>query len=248
MITMKKIDIFNIKIHPLSKKDFLDIIEFRIKEGKQTVQNGVNAASLNALIYNKELLQAYNNSDLINIDGMSMVWALRFLGYPVPERVACPDLASDILALAEKENYSVFLFGAKETSLSQSVKNLITDFPKLNIVGHRNGYYQIEDEYSIVKMINDSMPDILLLGMPSPRKELFVEKYKDKLQVKYFFGVGGFFDIISGKTKRAPLWMQKKGLEWVYRFMQEPKRMWYRYMVGNIKFIGLVIKEKCKRK
>jgi len=245
---MKEIKIFNIKVHPFTKKEFLNIIESNLKNGNRIIQNGINAASINGLSKNKELIHAYNNSDLMNIDGMSIVWALRFLGYSIPERVACPDLANDILALAERENYSIFLFGAKETSLSQSVKNLSADFPKLNIAGHRNGYYQTKDEYAIVEMINDSMPDILLLGMPSPQKELFVEKYKDKLQVKYFFGVGGFFDILSGKTKRAPLWMQKTGLEWIYRFMQEPKRMWYRYMVGNIKFIGLVIKEKWKGK
>ena len=244
---MKEIKIFNIKTHVLYKKEFLDIIASNLKEGKQIVQNGVNAASIIGLTNNRELIQAYNNSDLINIDGMSMVWALRFLGYSVPERVACPDLANDVLKLAEKENYSIFLFGAKEASLSQSIKNLKNSFPKLNIAGHRNGYYQASEELGIVEMINNSNPDILLLGMPSPQKEFFVEKYKDQLQVKYFFGVGGFFDILSGKIRRAPLWMQKSGLEWVYRFIQEPRRMWSRYIIGNIKFIILVLKEKRRR-
>jgi len=244
---MKEIKIFNIKTHVLYKKEFLDIIASNLKEGKQIVQNGVNAASIIGLTNNRELIQAYNNSDLINIDGMSMVWALRFLGYSVPERVACPDLANDVLKLAEKENYSIFLFGAKEASLSQSIKNLKNSFPKLNIAGHRNGYYQASEELGIVEMINNSNPDILLLGMPSPQKEFFVEKYKDQLQVKYFFGVGGFFDILSGKIKRAPVWMQKSGLEWFYRFIQEPRRMWSRYIIGNIKFIILVLKEKRRR-
>jgi N-acetylglucosaminyldiphosphoundecaprenol N-acetyl-beta-D-mannosaminyltransferase len=183
----------------------------------------------------------------VNIDGMSMVWALRFLGYSAPERVACPDLANDILELAERKNYSIFLFGANESSLVLSIKNLATNFPKLKIAGYRNGYYQIEDEYGIIKMINDSMPDILFLGMPSPQKELFVEKYKNQFQVKYILGVGGFFDILSGKTKRAPLWVQRRGMEWIYRFAQEPKRMWHRYMIGNVKFIGLVLKEKWRK-
>jgi len=244
---MKEIKIFNIKTHVLYKKEFLDIIESNLKEGKQIVQNGVNAASIIGLTNNRELIQAYNNSDLINIDGMSMVWAMRFLGYSVPERVACPDLANDVLKLAEKENYSIFLFGAKEASLSQSIKNLKNSFPKLNVAGHRNGYYQASEELAIVEMINNSNPDILLLGMPSPQKEFFVEKYKDQLQVKYFFGVGGFFDILSGKIKRAPVWMQKSGLEWFYRFIQEPRRMWSRYIIGNIKFIILVLKEKWRK-
>ncbi|MEO9146709.1 MAG: WecB/TagA/CpsF family glycosyltransferase [Ginsengibacter sp.] len=242
----KEIGVFNIQVHPFSRKEFLDIIELNLKQGNQIIQNGVNAASINQLVKNKKLVNTYNNSDLVNIDGMSMVWALRFLGYSVPERVACPDLAEDILVLAEKKNYSIFLFGAEEKSLLLSIRNLGINFPKLLISGYRNGYYHIEDEGSIVEMINNAMPDILFLGMPSPRKELFVEKYKDQLKVKYFFGVGGFFDILAGKTKRAPLWMQNAGLEWLYRFAQEPKRMWHRYLIGNMKFLLLVIKEKYK--
>src|ERR1035437_1430996 len=244
---MKEIKIFKIKVHPLLKKEFIEIIESNLKEGKQIIQNGVNAASINELLNNEELIQAYNNSHLVNIDGMSMVWALGFLGYSAPERVACPDLANDILELAERKNYSIFLFGANESSLVLSIKNLATNFPKLKIAGYRNGYYQIEDEYGIIKMINDSMPDILFLGMPSPQKELFVEKYKNQFQVKYILGVGGFFDILSGKTKRAPLWVQRRGMEWIYRFAQEPKRMWHRYMIGNVKFIGLVLKEEWRK-
>jgi N-acetylglucosaminyldiphosphoundecaprenol N-acetyl-beta-D-mannosaminyltransferase len=243
---MKEIRIFNIKVNPLLKKEFIQIIDSHLKEGKQIIQNGVNAASVNELTTNNQLLESYNNSSLVNIDGMSMVWALRFLGHSVPERVACPDLAIDILKLAEKRNFSIFLLGADETTLSLSVNNIRKSFPKLNISGYRNGYFQSKDEYLVIKMINKANPDILFLGMPSPKKELFVEKYKNQLQVKYFLGVGGFFDILAGKIKRAPLWMQKGGMEWIYRFAQEPKRMWYRYMIGNIKFIKLVIKEKYK--
>lgn len=242
----KEIKIFDIKVHPFSKKEFLDIIELNLNKGTQVIQNGVNAASINELIHNTQLLKSYNNSTLVNIDGMSMVWALRFLGYSVPERVACPDLANDILKLSEKRNFSIFLLGADEDSLSLSVKNISKSFPKLKISGYRNGYFESEDEPLIIDIINKANPDILFLGMPSPKKELFVEKYKNRLQVKYFLGVGGVFDILSGKTKRAPLWMQKNGLEWIYRFSQEPQRMWYRYLIGNIKFIRLVIKEKYK--
>ena len=239
--------IFKIRVNPLTKNEFLYIIESNLQRDKRTIQNGINSASIYELSKNKELKQAYNNSDLINIDGMAMVWALRFLGYKVPERVACPDLAEDILVLANKYNYRIFLFGAEEKSLLKSIKNIKVNFPNLHISGYRNGYYKPEDEDSIVKMIQNARPDILFLGMPSPQKELFVEKYKDELQVKYFLGVGGLFDIISGKTKRAPIWMQQKGLEWLYRLMQEPKRMWKRYLFGNSKFILIVLKEKLKQ-
>lgn len=241
---MNEIRVFNIKVHPLLKTEFLSEVESDIKKGRQIVQNGINASTINLLNNNNELISIFNNSDLVNIDGMSVVWALRFIGYKVPERVACPDLAIDILKMAENHNYSVFLFGAQEESLNSCIKRIIEIFPHLKIAGHRNGYFKKEDELEIVNLINKTNPDILFLGMPSPEKEYFADKYKGILTAKYIFGVGGLFDIFSGLAKRAPVWMQKVGLEWFYRFIQEPRRLWKRYLIGNIKFIRLVIKEK----
>lgn len=241
---MKEIIFFDIKIYPLLKSEFLDIIESNLKSGNQIIQNGVNASSINELARNEELKQAYNNSDLINIDGMSLVWCLRFMGYKVPERVACPDLADDILAMAEKNKFSIFLFGTTETNLLLCKKNLHDNFPNLIIAGYRNGYYKEDEELAIIDFINSTSPDILFLGMTSPCKELFAEKYRNKLTAKYIFGVGGLFDILSGSKKRAPLWIQKIGMEWGYRFAQEPSRLWKRYLIGNLKFIWAVISEK----
>jgi N-acetylglucosaminyldiphosphoundecaprenol N-acetyl-beta-D-mannosaminyltransferase len=245
---MREIEVLNIKVHPLSKSEFLSLIMSNLENGCQIVQNGVNSASIKALVNNEELRRAINNSDLINIDGMSVVWILRFLRYDVPERVACPDLASDILAMAEKRKYSVFLFGAQEASLLLCKKRLQDNYPKLKIAGYRNGYYQAEEELTIVDMINSTNPDILFLGMPSPQKELFAEKYSHKLNAKYIFGVGGYFDILSGFTKRAPQWVQNIGMEWCYRLVQEPRRMWRRYLIGNFRIIRLVLKEKKRRR
>ena len=242
----KEIRAFNIKIHPFTKKEFIEIIELNINEGRQIVQNGVNASSINDLTNNNQLLETYNKSNLINIDGMSMVWALRFLGHSIPERVACPDLALEILKLAERQNYSVFLLGAKDDILELSVNRLKIIFPKLNILGCRNGYFHSNEEHIVIDNINILKPDILFLGMPSPKKELFIEKYKNELNIKYSLGVGGFFDILSGRTRRAPIWLQNIGMEWFFRFLQEPRRMWPRYIIGNFKFIRLVFKEKRK--
>jgi N-acetylglucosaminyldiphosphoundecaprenol N-acetyl-beta-D-mannosaminyltransferase len=146
---MNDIVFFDIRINILLKSEFLDIIESNLKNGNQIIQNGLNAASINELVINEELKQAYKNSDLINIDGMSIVWVLRFLGYNVPERVACPDLAEDILSMAEKNNFNVFLFGATERNLLLSMKNLQDKFPNLLIAGYRNGYYNENDELAI---------------------------------------------------------------------------------------------------
>ena len=241
---MKPINVFNIKIHPFKKCEFLELIDNGIKNNRKIIQSGVNASSLVELKNNSEMIAAYNNADLINIDGMAVVWALRFLGFKVPERVACPDLALAIMDLAEKQGYNLFLFGAKDTNLKLAVNNIKTAYPKLEITGSRNGYFQKSDEESIVKMINAADADILFLGMTSPQKELFVENYKSRLNVKYILGVGGFFDILAGSVKRAPKWMQNIGMEWFYRLMEEPKRMWRRYLFGNINFLKLVLVEK----
>lgn len=245
-MNIEEIHAFKIKIHPLRSLDFLRIIDDAIKNNRQIVQSGINAASILELKNNLDLAEAYNNSDLINIDGMSVVWALRFLGYKVPERVACPDLALKVIDMAERNNYSIFLFGAKEANLKAAVQNLKISYSNLNIAGYINGYFQQKDELAIVQYINNSNSDILFLGMPSPQKEFFVEKYKYQLKTKYILGTGGFFDILAGSLKRAPVWMQKIGMEWFFRFIQEPRRMWYRYFNGNIKFIWLVLCEKLK--
>jgi N-acetylglucosaminyldiphosphoundecaprenol N-acetyl-beta-D-mannosaminyltransferase len=244
---MKEIVAFKIRLHPLRRTDFKLIIEKHLETStKILIQHGINAASIIEVLQNVPLIEVYNSSDLINIDGFSMVWGLRFLGFKVPERVACPDLANDLLGMAEENKYSIFLFGSTEANLQLAVLELLKKYPKLIIAGYRNGYYSVTEETEIVKMINEVKPDIIFMGMPSPKKELFAYKYKSQLCSKYIFGVGGYFDIISGKFKRAPVWIQKMGMEWFYRFAQEPKRMWRRYLIGNFKFVIWIFIERFK--
>lgn len=245
---MKEISAFKIRFHPLYKSEFLSIIKSNLEKKKKIVQIGINSASVNEIVKNEELRKAVNNADLINIDGISVTWALRFLGHRIPERVATPDLADDVLEMAENEGYSVFLFGAKENIILLCKERLKGLFPKLKVSGCRNGYYQAEEEAAIVEFINAAKPDILFIGMPSPQKELFFEKYKHRLYPNYILGVGGYFDILSGLIRRAPEWIQKAGLEWLYRFLQEPGRLWRRYLLGNTKFIWLMVKEKLTTK
>lgn len=243
----KKIEVFNIKINPLKLNEFVEYIYSNLLNGKKIVQNGVNSFSIIEIEKTPELIKAFNNAELVSIDGMSLVWALKFLGYSVPERVACPDLAEEILALANEKKLRVYFLGSSQQNLQMAVKNIISIYPNLIIAGYRNGYFGIAEEQMVVEEINKTNPHILFLGMPTPKKELFMENQKNKLIFNYSLGVGGLFDIFSGKTKRAPKWMQKHGFEWFYRLIQEPKRMWKRYLFGNSKFIYLVLKEKFSR-
>ncbi|MBE0675616.1 MAG: WecB/TagA/CpsF family glycosyltransferase [Bacteroidales bacterium] len=244
---LETITMFNININPLRRFEFLSIIESGIKNGRQIAQFGVNSATINEIVRNEEFRNVINNADLVHIDGMSVVWALRSFGYVIPERVATPDLADDILAMADREGMSVFLFGAKEATLSLCRINIENKYSHLKIAGSHNGYYEPEEEESIFNIINEANPDILLLGMSSPKKELFFESYRHKIQARYILGVGGYFDILSGQIRRAPRWMQNRGLEWLFRLMQEPRRLWKRYLIGIHQFFWLVTREKFRK-
>ena len=240
----KKVYIFNCPIDALTMKETVQIIDNAIKEGKHIHHAVVNAAKIVKMQEDKELYNSIVNADIINADGMPIVWASRLLGKPLPERVAGIDLMQELIKLAYNRKYKIFFFGAKEEVVKKVVKKYSKEYSPEIIAGYRNGYYSEEEESLIAKQIAESRANILFVGISSPKKEKFLYKYKHILKnVNFIMGVGGSFDVIAGKIKRAPKWMQKYGLEWVYRLVQEPRRMWRRYLIGNTKFIILVIKE-----
>ena len=240
----EKIYIFNCPIDVLTMKETVQIVDNAVKEGKHIHHAVVNAAKIVKMQEDKELYNSIVNADIINADGMPIVWASRLLGKPLPERVAGIDLMQELIKLAYNRKYKIFFFGAKEEVVKKVVKKYSKEYSPEIIAGYRNGYYSEEEESLIAKQIAESKANILFVGISSPKKEKFLYKYKHILKnVNFIMGVGGSFDVIAGKIKRAPKWMQKYGLEWVYRLVQEPRRMWRRYLIGNTKFIILVIKE-----
>ena len=226
-------------------QETLQLIDSTIIEGKQLHHVVVNAGKIVAMQTDLQLRQSVNESDLINADGQAVVWASKFLGKPLKERVAGIDLMENIVKLAHQKQYKIFFFGAKEEIVKAVVDKYSYQYSPNIIAGHRNGYFKKEEEKGIAKQISNSGADILFVAISSPTKENFLYENKELLKgVNFIMGVGGSFDVVAGKVKRAPLWMQKSGLEWFYRFAQEPKRMWKRYLVGNTKFIFLVFKER----
>ncbi len=242
------IKILNTTIHNLSMKETLSIIDEAIIDENQIHHVVVNAGKIVALQEDKQLRESVNNSDIINADGQAVVWASKVLNKPLKERVAGIDLMISLVELAAKNNYKIFLFGAKEEVVSEVASIYSAKYNNNIIAGYRNGYFNKMDEPSIAKEIAESGAQILFVAITSPIKENFLYNHRTLLnEVNFIMGVGGSFDVIAGITKRAPVWMQKMGFEWFYRFLQEPKRMWKRYLVGNSKFIYLVFKEKIKR-
>ena len=146
--------------------------------------------------------------------------------------------------LSEQNSYKIFLFGAKAGVAMKMRRELEKQYKNLKIVGTHHGYLEDEkEEREAISYVNSLNPDIVLVAMGAPFQELFIDKYKDEFKASVIMGVGGLFDFYSTNIKRAPMYLRETGFEWVYRMIQEPKRMWKRYLIGNIKFIFLVLRE-----
>ena len=221
-----------------------------IKSGKQIHHSVVNAAKLVLMQKNKELFEAVVNSDIINADGQAVVWASRLFGNPLPERVTGIDLMEKLVELAHKRGYKIFFFGAEEEVVKKVVDIYSKKYSSEIIAGYRNGYYSEKEEPLIARQIASSGANILFVAISSPKKEKFLYKYKKNIlkNVNIIMGVGGSFDVVAGRVKRAPKWVQKCGLEWFWRFLQEPRRMWKRAFIYNSLFLLLIFKELLKSK
>ena len=240
---------FNLNICTLQLSELVDAINQSINyETKPLIISGVNAYAIVTSKKDTVYRDYLNNSDIINIDGFSIVIALRFLGYQIKERSSCPDLFHKLLELAELKKYCVYFLGAQKFIVDKAAENLKKRYPALKIVGIRSGYFNEDEENEIVTDILDKRPTMLFLGMSSPKKDAFAYKYSKKFNVPIILGVGGVFDIEAGTIKRSPIWFQKNGMEWLFRLIQEPRRMWKRYLIGNIEFIYLVLIEKYRMK
>lgn len=205
----------------------------------------VNVAKLVNMRNDPQLASSVKECDIINIDGQGVVLGARALGYQVPERVAGVDLFHNLLAMGAEKNFSVFLLGAEEPIVSHVANKVNQTHPNLEVAGYHHGYFW-DDEEAVVKKIKESGARMLFVAITSPMKENFINKWRDQLGVDFVMGVGGTFDVVAEKVTRAPLWMQKHGLEWFYRILQEPRRMWKRYLVTNSIFAWLLLKEKIK--
>lgn len=240
-----RIQILNTAIDNLSMQETLALVQEKIQNGEQLHHVVVNAGKVVAMQKDLELRNSVNQCHIVNADGQAVVWASRFLGKPLKERVAGIDLMVSLVEMAHKNNNRIFLFGAKEEVVKSVVEKYTEIYSPEIIAGYRNGYFSADEEEEIAHQIANSGTQMLFVAITSPIKENFLFKYRDILKnVNLIMGVGGSFDVVAGKTKRAPVWMQNAGLEWFYRFAQEPRRMWKRYLVGNSKFIFLVLKER----
>jgi N-acetylglucosaminyldiphosphoundecaprenol N-acetyl-beta-D-mannosaminyltransferase len=208
----------------------------------------VNAAKLVALHDDPTLGGMIASCDLVTADGQSVVWAARLLGRQLPERVAGIDLMERLLAAADAVGYRVFVLGARREVLDRALANLMARYPNLLVVGSRDGYFDDSEALDVCDEIRQASPDMLFVAMSSPRKEYFLGEQGASLGVPFAMGVGGSVDVIAGLTRRAPVLLQRLGLEWAYRLWQEPRRLAKRYLTTNVRFAAMVLRELLNRR
>ena len=235
--------LFGLPLVALTMDEVVQLCAASLRSRQRMLVGVVNAAKIVKLRHDDQLRRSLLECDVLLADGQSVVWASRLLRQRLPERVAGIDLFERLLQLADRRGRSVYLLGAKPEVLAVLQRRISDRFPSLTIAGAHDGYFDVDDADAIATDIRESGADMLVLGITSPKKEIFLGDYGDGLGVPVLHGVGGSFDILAGVTRRAPVHWQRSGLEWLYRLLQEPRRLWRRYLVTNTKFVVLTLKE-----
>ncbi|WP_423186125.1 WecB/TagA/CpsF family glycosyltransferase [Alishewanella sp. d11] len=244
---MQRINFLGNPMDSASMQQTVQVISERVANKQFTQHVVVNVAKLVNMGKDPELAASVKECDIINIDGMGVVLGARFLGHKVTERVAGVDLFLELLAMAAAKGYPVFFLGAKQEVVAETTARMLTKYPQLKVAGYHHGYFW-DNEQAVVEQIKASGARLLFVAITSPKKENFINRWREQLGVDFVMGVGGTFDVMAGKVKRAPVWMQNYGLEWFYRVLQEPGRMWKRYLVTNSAFAWMLLKAKVSGK
>jgi N-acetylglucosaminyldiphosphoundecaprenol N-acetyl-beta-D-mannosaminyltransferase len=235
--------IAGIKIHNVNEDEAVEKIASWITQGGSHYLVVVNAAKIVNAQSDEELRGILHRADLVTADGMSVVWASRLLGEPLKQRVTGIDLFERLVGVAAERHWSVYFFGARQQAVTKAVEICKARFPILRVAGFRNGYFTPQESRLIVEEIKESKADLLFIAMGSPAQEKWIAANFEQTGVHFALGVGGSFDHLAGFVRRAPRWMQQAGLEWLHRLLLEPHRLWRRYLVGNTRFIWLVLKQ-----
>lgn len=235
---------------PCARADVPGAREFAV----EAVQDGgfhsvlfANAAKVVMAEKDEVLRDALYRADLLAADGQSLVWASRVLGDALPERVAGIDYMLDLLRVGSERGWRVFFLGGRDSVLDEVVEHCRREHPGLVVAGRHDGYFAAERDAEIAEIVRASEADVMFVGMPSPRKELWIVDHGPATNVALAVASGGSFDVIAGTVKRAPMLWQRLGMEWLWRVVQEPRRMWKRYLTTNSRFLAKLARERVRR-
>ena len=244
---MKTVRMFGISLVAVTLGEASEWLSIMAQKKETRLIFTANTEAIVLMRSNEEFRNAYSAADYALADGMPLVWFSRLIGDRLPERVTGSDLLPELCRMAEKKSLKVFFLGGTPEVTPKAVENLLKRFPALQVVGIATPWIDLSDGDSvssgIVESINQSGADILFVGFGAPKQEIWLERNNERLKTGIIVTVGGTFDFLAGKTVRAPLWMQKSGLEWLWRLLHEPKRLWRRYLIGNARFLVIAWRE-----
>lgn len=244
---MEKIDILGSKINVITMQEVINKTEELIKNNNSYY---VCVANVHTVVTGKQDMnfnKITNEAAMAVPDGMPLRWVGKHRGYEKMERCSGPDLMIELFKVSEKKGYSHYFYGGTEETLRLLEQKLKEKYPKLNIVGMYSPPFRElteEEDRKIVDEINNLNPDIIWVGLGAPKQEIWMYEHLNKISCSIMFGVGAAFNFHAGLIKRAPKWMQKTGLEWLYRLLKEPRRLWKRYLSTNLLFIWYLLKNK----
>lgn len=220
-----KVPIFGIPFSKMSMKETVNYVTERIEANIQTHVITANPIMVMSAAENASYKEMMLKSDLIVPDGAGIVWAAGKIGNPVAERVTGIELLHELMARGEKNHWKVYLLGTSQEIIEAAAETLQLQYPQVRIVGYRNGFFKADQDAEVVAEIAALQPHLLFVARGADTQEPWIVKHREALGVPYIMGVGGSFDVISGKLKRAPQWVQNVRLEWLFRLLQEPKRL-----------------------
>ncbi len=224
-MNFQKADILGVKVASLTMEQAVKTAEEFIQSKSPRLIATANAEMIMRATQDEELKEILNTADLVVPDGAGTVWASNYLGVKMPERVAGFDLVHALFADAPAKKYRIFFFGSAPGVAQKAKAKAEADFPGIQIVGVRNGFFTADDEAEIIAQIKAAKPDLLLAALGVPKQEKWLKQHMNEIGCPLNIGVGGTFDVMAGVMKRAPLWMQKAKLEWLFRGMLQPKRI-----------------------
>lgn len=241
MIKNLKVNILNIKFNNLTQKSILEQLNQRVQLQEKTFVVTANPEIVMYARQNPDYMSILEKADYITADGIGIVKGARILGTPIVERVAGYDLMCELLKKANHHRYSLYLLGAKEEVIVKTAKKIKSDYPNIVLKGYQNGYFELTNEEVMNKVI-EAQPDIIFVGLGFPNQEKWIQRYLEQVSKGLAMGVGGSFDAFTGTVKRAPKFVIKMNLEWLYRLIMQPTR--FKRMLMIPKFLIAIFKEK----
>jgi N-acetylglucosaminyldiphosphoundecaprenol N-acetyl-beta-D-mannosaminyltransferase len=239
----KRARVLGVQLDACSAEEFVGTVERWVDDGDRQFAVPINAHLVNLAARDSELAALLEHSGLNYADGQSVVWAARMLGHQVPARVPTTEMIYPIAEMLARRRLPVFLLGGRPEVVETAASRLRDRYPSLQIAGTRDGYFQPGADAEVIEAINQSRARVLLVGLGNPKQEKWVWEHLGELRPNAILTCGGLYDWVSGRNRRAPAWMHRAGLEWLWRLLIEPRRLFARYVVGNPRFCAALARE-----